>query len=712
MNKEEEEAYQKKMNADSEAIMSANFDEPTNEEDLKKFDKDPQLDLQLKAQSDPQLDPQLDPPGETDEERSARIIKEYAAKREATQRAKQAQEQLETFDPSQHENFEEKILDNPVIQEDQPPEPTEEELKKEEEQLKKRIRNLTRKDCNLFVDILENKYSERPISQPDDVEDLSDLYVNIYKNGTIYDDNDNFIITKYKHSNFNMTITRDSNLIEREYSGVTKNLIDNFLNDPNAPRIPLNDNMLEKIQFNGKEKPIDENNLTLILFNIINLVANELDQVNKISLNEEIIYDNNTTRSIIDKENLYNEETDKGIRQAKYYKYLTQLQKNVVNTEYRTEDNLLHKIYNKLNEVTSNIPDETFNKYFIDILTILIFFSDLTAIKLSQKIKNMFNVDERNISFKFSIARVIHDSNDNPIIQVSQGSQDDGGYKEDLLNIYKNTKKLSQLFGIEPSEVKNKLFTNTIEIFMEENADIIVTKTFTSFFYSSDDIYSLSLLNYTWNLNKNTCTIDLKYRWVIDDNKLSKIIDDYKNILTSILKIDNFFNPPHNYWFLKTTEIEKNINKYYNFKSYIENCIKMLKCVLKGEIPQELDGVSNNEFDYSASNQKIEGKIGQKWNKFKERYSEIVEDNPKKVMTAKAIGSVGTAVGLGVAGMAIAGVALSSVLGGKKSKKNMKRRNKKRVTKNYKKQNAKKKTRKGVKRAKKIRNTKKQRGKK
>ena len=353
------------------------------------------------------------------------------------------------------------------------------------------------------------------------------------------------------------------------------------------------------------------------------------------------------------------------------------------------------------------MPDETFNKYFIDILTILIFFSDLTTNKLSQKLMYMFNVNEKEILFRFAIARVIYDSNGNPIIDVSQmGAKT---YEEELLNLSQNTKKLSQLFGIEPSEVKNKLFTNTIEIFMEENADIIVTKTFTSFFYLDDTIYSLSLLNYTWNLNKNTCTIDVKYRWVISDMKLSKIIGDYTKILTSLLKINSIPHNDFNYQFLDTA------TKYYNFKYYIVNCIKMLKCVLKGELTQELDGVSKDEFDYSASNQKIEGKLTQKLGQIGQRYGEFKQDYPNVAQGAtfagETVGTFGVVAGVSAAVLAGMGL-LSAVVGGKKSKKNMKRRNKKRVTRNYKKQNTRKnakKTRKGVKRAKKIRNTKKQR---
>jgi hypothetical protein len=606
--------------------------------------------------------------------------------------------------------LQQEVQPEPQLQEEAPL------IEPSEEELKKRIRNLTRKDCNLFVDILENKYSGRPMSQPDDIADRRDRYADAYiqPSGKFYNDSDNLIINKYKHSNFNMTISRDSNLLE-EYSingepTETKKLIDNLLNDPNAPRIPLNEDTLENIQFRDRSPTILENdlNLNVILFEVLDKVSNEIAQINKIFLNGEIIYDEDTVNSIINKENLYNQTDTSMKRGASYYKYLTQLQQNVVNEEYKTKDNLLHKIYDKLNEITTDMSNETFNKYFIDILSILIFFSDLTANKLTQKIMDMFNVSEKDILYKFAIARVIYDSNGNPIIDVSQlGSKT---YEEELLNLSQNTSKLSQLFGIEPSEVKNKLFTNTIEIFMEQNADIIITKTFTSFFYLNDNIYSLSLFKYTWNLNKNTCTIDVKYRWVINDMILFKLIADYTKILTSILKITSLPPADFTYQFLQTE------TNYNNFKYYIINCIKMLKCILKGDPSKELNDKSNDEInddlDYSASNQKIEGKIGQKWNKFKERYGEIEEENPKKMKAAKVIGTVGTAVGLGVAGMAIAGVVLSSVLGGKKSKKNMKRRNKKRVTKNYKKQNKlkkTKKTRKGVKKAKKIRNTRKQR---
>jgi hypothetical protein len=160
------------------------------------------------------------------------------------------------------------------------------------------------------------------------------------------------------------------------------------------------------------------------------------------------------------------------------------------------------------------------------------------------------------------------------------------------------------------------------------------------------------------------------------------------------------------------TSLKNNISSANEEDTQVMNkIISIYRCInLNGLTSEELrdigSGAENN--DWTEINLTKSEKRKQKWGQIKERYSEIVEDNPKKVMAAKVIGSVGTAVGLGVAGMAIAGVALSSVLGGKKSKKNMKRRNKKRVTKNHKKQNKVKKTRKGVKKAKKIRNTKKQ----
>lgn len=573
-----------------------------------------------------------------------------------------------------------------------------------EEQLKKKIRNLTRKDCNLFVDILVDKYSGRPMSQPDDADDNADMYQDIYKqrNGQFYDDKDNLKIKKYKHSNFNMTISRDGELLE-EYNNADqklKILIDNLLNNPDAPRIPLNDEILENIQFKVESPPIVENNLNInaILFKILDRVSNEMSQINKIFLNGEIIYDEETVKSIIDKENLFDPSDSSIKRGASYYKYLTQLQANVINQEeYRTEDNMLHKIYDKLNEVTPNISNEEFNKYFIEILSALIFFSDLTVNKLTQKLMNTFNLDYNNINFKFSIARVINGPDGNPIIDVSQVVSKNARYIDELLNLSQNTKKMSQLFGIEPEKVKNELFTNTIEIFIEQNADIIINKTFTSFFYLNDNIYSLSLFKYTWNLNKNTCTIDVKYRWVIDDIKLSKLINNYVKILSDLLKITNLPITNKNYLFLNT----ESENSFYNFKNYIINCIKILKCILKGdklietgEQSSEHSDEQSNELDYSSSNQEIEGKFGQKLNKAKEKYSELKEDYPKTVTTAKIGIGFGVTTGLAVAGLALAGMA---VLGGKKSKKNMKinRKNKnKKTTRNHKKQNKSKKERK------------------
>jgi hypothetical protein len=683
---EEEKLYQQKMDDASDAIMSKNIDQ----EQLENFEKEILDQPPVPESQVPE--PQLPEPVKPEPLLPESQLPE-------SQLPEPVKPELLLPEPQ---------LPEPVKPEEQVPvaEPQQQvQLSEEEENMRKNIRNLTRKDCNLFVDILQNKYSGRPMRQTDDEPDKTDMYQDAYtlSNGNFYNDNDNLTVNKLKQSNFNMTIIRDSNLLE-EYDGPTQKLITNLLNDPNAPRMPLTEEMLKNIQFSDRRPPIVENdlNMNVILFEVLDKVSNEMSQINKIFLNKDIIYDEDIVKSIIDKENFFNKEDSSMKRGASYYKYLTQLQENVVNEEYRTKDNVLHKIYDKLNEVTSNMPNDIFNKYFIDIMSILIFFSDLTVNKLTQKIMNMFNVSENDILFKFVIARVIYGPNGNPIIDVSQlGEQT---YREELLSLSQNTKKMSQIFGIDPSEVKNKLFTNTVEIFMEQNTDIIINKTFTSVIYLDDNIYSLTLFKYTWNLNKNTCTVEIKYRWVINDMKILKLIGDYTKILTDLLKITEIPVTNFKYQFLKSE------NNYYNFKSYIINCIKILKCVIKGDVSKELNDKLDNELDYSSSNQKIEGKLGQKMNQIKERYDEIKEDNPKKMKAAKVIGSVGTAVGLGVAGLSIAGIALSSVLGGKTSKKNMKRRSKRKITRNHKKKkkNTRRKTRKGIKKAKKIRNTKKQ----
>jgi hypothetical protein len=198
----------------------------------------------------------------------------------------------------------------------------------------------------------------------------------------------------------------------------------------------------------------------------------------------------------------------------------------------------------------------------------------------------------------------------------------------------------------------------------------------------------IMIVTNNFNFENNTFETIGKMRWIA-----------YNSIFKLILKI------------LKETYTELMDDEE---KQKVEKIMSYYRCINLNELSQQelLDigsGAENN--DWSEINLTKTEKIKQKLDEAKEKYSELKEDYPKTVMTAKAIGSVGTAVGLGIAGMAIAGIALSSVLGGKKSKKNMKRniKNKnKKTTRNYKKQNARKKTRKGVKRAKKIRNTKKQ----
>jgi hypothetical protein len=205
------------------------------------------------------------------------------------------------------------------------------------------------------------------------------------------------------------------------------------------------------------------------------------------------------------------------------------------------------------------------------------------------------------------------------------------------------------------------------------------------------NLLGVLLVTNIYNIENNTYKATCKMRWSPNNSIIKEFI----------------LNNKYNEEYINNSENPEKLKKIINY----------YKCIyLNGLSSKEVENIANKT-ENSDSFVSIETdltkteKIKQKLNEAKEKYSELKEDYPKTVMTAKAIGSVGTAVGLGIAGMAIAGIALSSVLGGKKSKKNMKRniKNKnKKTTRNHKKQNKLKKTKKGVKRAKKIRNTKKQ----
>jgi hypothetical protein len=164
------------------------------------------------------------------------------------------------------------------------------------------------------------------------------------------------------------------------------------------------------------------------------------------------------------------------------------------------------------------------------------------------------------------------------------------------------------------------------------------------------------------------------------------------------------------------------LNNEYN-EEYINNSEnpERLKKIISYYRCIYLNGLSSK--DIKNINRKINsGEENNEWTdinltkteKIKQQWNEFEEDHPNVAQGAKFVGeSLGTAgVVTGVSAAVLVSMGLlSAVIGGKKSKKNMKRRNKKRVTRNNKKPNTRKnakKTRKGVKRAKKIRNTKKQ----
>jgi hypothetical protein len=209
---------------------------------------------------------------------------------------------------------------------------------------------------------------------------------------------------------------------------------------------------------------------------------------------------------------------------------------------------------------------------------------------------------------------------------------------------------------------------------------------------AAEDEYKLLGLMITsedFNFKNNTHDISCKMRWIPDNLLIKEVITSLKNNISSANEED--------------TLVMKKIISYYR-------CIN-----LNGLSPEEIDNIDigAENSDWPETNLTKTEKINQKFGQMKERYQEIEEEHPKKMMAAKGIGTTGAVVGAVALGLTLSGVALSGIFGGKTSKKNMKvnKRNKKRTTRNYKKQNKLKKTRKRVKKARKIRKTKKQRNK-
>ena len=151
---------------------------------------------------------------------------------------------------------------------------------------------------------------------------------------------------------------------------------------------------------------------------------------------------------------------------------------------------------------------------------------------------------------------------------------------------------------------------------------------------------------------------------------------------------------------IKNAYDELNDNEKQQKQDKLNEILNYYRCIyLNGLSPEEIQNInsdSDDSIEWSEIKLNAFERIKQKWNILKEKH-------PKKIVAGITSG----------VGLATTGISLASVLGGKKSKtksktkRNIKRINKKRVTRNYMKKNTQKRTRKIVKRIKKTRNTKK-----
>jgi hypothetical protein len=222
---------------------------------------------------------------------------------------------------------------------------------------------------------------------------------------------------------------------------------------------------------------------------------------------------------------------------------------------------------------------------------------------------------------------------------------------------------------------------------------------FTELTDGTKHMLAVIIVTNNFNLENNTFEVTAQIRWIA-----------YTFIFKEIIKIINNF--------IK----ENNIIPHDKLKN-LNELISYYKCIYLNQLsPTEIkyinrkiknSGAENNEWiDINLT--KTE-KIKQKFGQIGEKYREIEEEHPKKMMAAKGIGTTGAIVGAVALGLTLSGVALSGIFGGKTSKKNMKvnkRIKNKRITRNYKNQKktkTTKNTKKRVKKSRKIRNTKKQR---
>ena len=243
----------------------------------------------------------------------------------------------------------------------------------------------------------------------------------------------------------------------------------------------------------------------------------------------------------------------------------------------------------------------------------------------------------------------------------------------DLTNIDINT--LAKTFDTSLEYIKNIYLFNKLKInITEDNVIIKKTTSYGIFFIDPSGLLGILLVTEMYNFKNNTYNITCQMRW-LPNNSLIK----------------------QNITLIKNAYDELNDNEKQEKQEKLNEILSYYRCVyLNGLSPEEIQNI-NSDSDDSIEWPEIKlntfEKITQKWNILKDKH-------PKKIVAGITSG----------VGLATTGISLASVLGGNKTKtkRNIKRINKKRVTRNYMKKNTQKKTRKGVKKVKKTRNTKRQ----
>jgi hypothetical protein len=418
------------------------------------------------------------------------------------------------------------------------------------------------------------------------------------------------------------------------------------------------------------------------IFNIIKTLSKELVVNTEITVNDEIIFDSYTSK---------NENGEKIGRANSIDYYL---------------DILFPYLLEKYKQNYNNSDCHKFNEGFITLIFLLSVLetSSLVVQSFIEIVYPSMTDYAPQVKFSPIVYEVIGFPDGRP------GALTD--YNGVKTYIEKNINKISESFGISIETLNSILPHNKLKINITQD-NIIINRTMVYGIIIQNilpnaeydyKLLGLMISSEDFNFKNNTHDISCKVRWFPDNLLIKEVMTRLNN---NILSADE-----------EVTQSIKKIISYYR-------CIN-----LNGLSPEEVDNINseveNNEWLDIMSNinsdttagisadtttdinlTKTE-KIKKKWNKFEEAHPNVARG--AKFM-GETVGTAGVVAGVSAAVLSSMGL-LSAVIGGKKSKKNMKRRNKKRVTRNNKKQNARKnvkRTRKGLKKVKKIRNTKKQR---